>query len=134
MCFGIYFTANSAHDCLYLTKSLFLVCILAVRHINSADGFYEYFCKLVTSLYGGYAHLSTRISAIITKERSLTILFPFSAFPQSFSMQHYITEGVEVLLYIMYFHNKLIFNQFFVAFYVLFSAFCSDSKMRHSIS
>jgi len=76
MCCAIYFAANSTVDFLFLTELLLW-----------NDGFREsdwlldipktdVTCKLFYSLYMSCAHLSTCISAIITVERSLTILFP----------------------------------------------------------
>jgi len=77
MCCAIYFAANSAVDFLLLTEP----------PLWNNDGFREsdwlldipqtdVTCKLFCSLYLSCIHLSTCISAIITVERSLTILFP----------------------------------------------------------
>ena len=76
MCCAIYFTANSAVDFFYLTRPLLWQ--------SAAYGWYEAIiprtdvtCKLIESFYVSCMQLTTCISAIITVERSLTILFPF---------------------------------------------------------
>ena len=76
MCCAIYFAANSAVDFLLLTEPPLW-----------NDGFREsswlldiprtdFTCKLFYSMYLSCGLLSTNISAIITVERSLTVLFP----------------------------------------------------------
>ena len=76
MCCAIYFAVNSAVDFLLLTEPM-----LWNNGFRELDWFLDIprtnvTCKLFYSLYLSCAHLSTCISAIITVERSLTILFP----------------------------------------------------------
>jgi len=106
MCCAFYFAANAAVDFLYLTKSLFWFrCWQFVIYIPQT----KFTCKLVTSLYGSLAHLSTGISAIITIERSLTILFPIIFQPQSMRKRSKIVISVITALQP--------FTQFIVLYY-----------------
>jgi len=73
MCCAIYFAANSTADFLFLTEPLLWVDKWGFGIIQKTD----FTCKLFTSFYNSCMHLSTCISAIITIERSLTVLFPF---------------------------------------------------------
>jgi len=77
MCCAIYFAANSAVDFLCLTQPP----LWNNGGLRESDWLLDIprtdvTCKLFRSLYMSCAHLSTCISAIITVERSLTILFP----------------------------------------------------------
>ena len=71
MCCAIYFAANSAVDFLLLTAPL--VWTQSWYKIITPT---DFTCKLFVSFYSSCKQLTTFISAIITVERSLTILFP----------------------------------------------------------
>jgi len=97
MCCAIYFAAISAFDFLYLTHPLMWQ--------SAVFGWYEdiiprtdFSCKLMDSFYGGCFQLSTCISASITVERSLTILFPFVFKSQDLRKRSKIVLAVIILL------------------------------------
>jgi len=71
MCCAIYFAANCAVDFLYMIHAVVWSNIW-FKIIPKTD----FTCKLFVSFAGSCLQLSTCISAIITVERSLTILFP----------------------------------------------------------
>jgi len=73
ICSAIYFAANSAVDFLYLTAPLIASDIWYDGFIPITD----FTCKFFNSFYNSCLQMSTCISAIITVERSLTIIFPF---------------------------------------------------------
>jgi len=97
MCCAIYLAANSAVDFLFLTQPLLW---------ESADlGWYERFipitdvtCKLMDSFYGSCMQLTTCISAVITVERSLTILFPFVLKSQAMRKRSKIVLAIIIVL------------------------------------
>jgi len=74
MCCAIYFAANSAVDFLCLTRPLLWVDIGWYDRIIPIT---DVTCKLFEGFYFSCWQLTTCIPAIITVERSLTILFPF---------------------------------------------------------
>jgi len=97
MCCAIYFAANSAVDFLFLTEPLLWG--------SSSYGWYEriipttdFTCKLFKSFYSSCAQLTTCISAIITVERSLTILFPFVFKSQDMRKRSKIVLAVIIVL------------------------------------
>ena len=73
MCCAVYFAANSTVDFILLIAPLVWIDQWGYIVIQKTD----FTCKLVLSLNNSCLNLSTWISAIITVERSLTILFPF---------------------------------------------------------
>jgi len=97
LCCAIYFAANSAVDFLFLTRPLLW---------HSADlGWYgriipktDVTCKLSASFYISCVHLTIWISAIITVERSLTILFPFVFKSQNMRKRSKIVLAVIIVL------------------------------------
>jgi len=73
ICCAIYFAANSAVDFLYLTSPLIYFDIWYDGFIPTTD----FICKFVYGFYDSCLQMSTCMSAIITVERSLMIIFPF---------------------------------------------------------
>ena len=95
MCCAIYFAANSAVDFLFLTRPLLWVDfgwyerIIPITNVT---------CKLFESFYNRCWQLTTCISAIITVERSLTILFPFVFKSQDMRKRSKIVLAVIIVL------------------------------------
>ena len=77
MCCAIYFAANSAVDFLLLTEPPLWNDGLRQSNWSIDIPRTDVTCKLFYSLYLSCVLLSSGISAIITVERSLTVLFPF---------------------------------------------------------
>jgi len=71
MCCAVYFAANATVDFLWMTRPLLFD---NTWHLSIQPT--DFKCKLLRSVYVGCLQLSTCISAIITVERSLTIIFP----------------------------------------------------------
>jgi len=93
MCCAVYFAANSAVDFLVLTYPLF-----RNNYWQFSIPKTDFTCKLFVSFYRSVKHLTTCISAIITVERSLTILFPFVFKPQDMRKRSKIVLLVILIL------------------------------------
>jgi len=93
MCCSIYFAANSVVDFLVFTEPM---AQKDLWHIGIPETVFT--CKLLLSVYDSCMHLTTCISAIITVERSLTILFPFVFKPQDMRKRSKIVLSVLVIL------------------------------------
>jgi len=104
VCCSVYFAANAVADILLLTVRDYFYWHTYIRST-------AFTCKMTAFLYRASFQLSTWISAIITVERSITILWPFVFKSQTMRRRSLFVILVIVLLQLITQYNALYFTE-----------------------